>query len=135
MRKSWMLVLALVTMAGGAQAGDRGTVRFEDVPSGHWAEDAVHLCARLGIFEGFPGYELQQVPGPAERLTGAAAASLAPEALAPEGIRPRLMDPLAERFAIEIERLRRGASRDEAVAIPPAPMPPPPPRRRGRVNR
>jgi hypothetical protein len=132
MRRTWMLGVALATLVGGVHAGGRQDIRFEDMPPGHWAEEAVLLCARLGIFEGLPGYELRQVPGPAERLSATASASLAPEALAPEGIRPRLMDPLAERFAEEIERIHRGAPRANAVAVPPAPMPPPPPRRRSR---
>lgn len=134
MRHPWLATLALAVALPAAHAEEPGRIRFDDVPAGHWAEDAVELCARLGIFEGFPGYELRPAPGPAERLSATAAASLAPEALAPEGIRPRLMDPLAERFAEEIERLYQGAPEDQ-LTVPPAPIPPPPPRRRRRPGR
>jgi hypothetical protein len=122
--------LAGALVAGGASAEVTGRVDFSDVPRNHWAYEAVQLCARLGIFEGFEGYEVHrdeaaEATGEAASggavLEGSVSTAVPGESFAPGSIRPRLLDPLAESFAREMERIQ--AQRQEAarLRLPPRP--------------
>lgn len=121
--------LVLVSGAWSEPIGASGPVDFQDVPRQHWAYDAVQLCARLGIFEGFEGYQVRPAPDRGASsggrvLQGSVEAAVPGPSFAPQGLRPRLLDPLAESFAQEMERLQAYRQEAARLKLPPRPEPP-----------
>ncbi len=144
---SWMNTLkasglGFAVLLGAAQAAPlpRKEVRFSDVPRDHWAYEGVQVCAELGIFEGFDGYEVRprfkvRDLSPAEkaalRLRALAEASV-PASVSPRGLRPQLLDPLAEEYAQAFER---AAELQKEAARIQLPKPPPEGLRRQKVRK